>query len=61
MQRYQCLIYNGVLESFVLIRYELDIYVFVSLKLAVFCESDLRLSCLLEALEKLAEMNTFPS
>ena len=46
--------------KFCLIMYELDIKVFFFklFDLRFLCESDLHISCLLEAMEKLTEMNT---
>ena len=41
-----------------LIKYELDINVFVSLNCLFLCKSDLRIACLWEAMEKLTEMIT---
>ena len=41
-----------------LIKYELDINVFVSLNCLFLCKSDLRIACLYEAMEKLTEMIT---
>ena len=52
MQRWQCQIYNGTLESF----YECFLLFFY---LRFLCDSYLLISCLYEAMEKLKEINTF--
>ena len=50
----QCPMYNGTLKKICLIKYELEIYVFVYFHLLFLCKNDVRFK---ETIEKCTEIN----